>query len=162
MFKGEIWKAREDGLIARVVVARMFSTPGQTEAKLSPNDSVREPKNYKYLLLFIPNKTLVPVALQKPWHFFIFLNRLDKHEEIRWYKSLFTASQDIAEWGFRSFEYMDLTGYSDLEAAFDEIKAYLTKKKVCHKPVRRFMDDLVNIERGLPIIPRRRKAGISI
>jgi hypothetical protein len=149
MFKGEIRKAYEAQKIDRVVVARLFSRPGQKEPWASPHGYVREGKNYRYLLLFIPNKKEVPTA--SPNDYFIFLNRKDKQFEIRWYKSLFTASQDIAEWGFESYEIFDLTGHTDLGDAFNRLRKDLTDRKISIKPVRRFMDDLVNIERGLPM-----------
>jgi hypothetical protein len=151
MFKGEIKKSYEARRIDRVVVARLFSRSGQTEPKASPQGNVREGKNYRYLLLFIPNKKQVRAA--SPDNYFIFLNRIDKPYEIRWYKSLFTASQDIAEWGFESYEVFDLTEHADLEDAFSHLRKELTDRKISIKPVRRFMDELVNMERGRAIVP---------
>lgn len=148
MFKGEIKNANDAQTIERVFVARLLSRPGQTEAQLSPHGYVRENNNYRYLLLFIPNKGRVPVAIQTPKDYFIFLNRIDKPDEIRWYKSIFTASQDMAEWGFKSYEVFDLTGHADLEEAFGHLRKELTDRKISVKPVRRFMDDLVNRERA--------------
>jgi hypothetical protein len=162
MFKGQIENAYATKKIKRVVVLRLFLRPGQTEALLSPHDYVRENKNYRYLLIFIPDMKQVPVAVQTPKDYFIFLNRIDKPDQIRWYKSLFTASQDIAEWGFKSYEVFDLTEHADLEDAFGLLRRELTARKISIEPVRRFMDDLVNRERGLRIPSRRTKAGISI
>ncbi len=171
MLNGEIKKAYATQRIERVVVVRLFLRPGQTEALPSPHDYVRENKNYhyvrenknyRYLLLFIPDKKQVPVAVQTPKDYFIFLNRIDKPDEIRWYKSLFTASQDIAKWGFKSYEVFDLKEHADLEDAFGLLRRELTARKISINPVRRFMDDLVNRERGLRIASRRTKAGISI
>lgn len=162
MFKGEIKKAYEAQRIKRVIVARLFSKPGQTEPKLSPNGYVRENNNYRYLLLFIPGRKQDPTAIQTPKDYLIFRNRIDKPDEIRWYRTLFTASQDIAEWGFKSYEVFDLTGHADLEEAFGHLRRELTDRKISIMPVRRFMDDLVNRERGLRRLSRRKKTGISI
>lgn len=151
MFKGDIKNANESQKIKCVFVARLFYSPGQRDAELSRTGYVRENKNYRYLLLFIPDKSQVPVAIQTPEDYFIFLNRIDNPHAIHWYKTLFTASQDIAEWGFKSYEVLDLTGHADLEAAFGHLRKELTDRKISIKPVRRFIDDLVSGERGLPI-----------
>ncbi len=162
MFKGEIKAANEAKKIKRVVVVRLYSRPGQTDAKLSPNDYVREHDNYRYLLLFVPDQTRVPRAVQTPKDYFIFLNRLDKPDQIRWYKSLFTVSQDIEEWGFKSYEVFDLTGHADLEEAFSHLKKELSKRNIGYHPVKRFMEDLVNMDRGLPMLSGRKRPRIEI
>ncbi len=160
MFKGEIKRAYGARRIDRVIVARLFSRPGQREPTLSPDGNVRETKNYRYLLLFIPNKIQVPAA--SPNDYFIFLNRIDKPDAIRWYKSIFTVSQDIAEWGFDRYEVFDLTGHADLGDAFKQLRKELASRKIRLTPVKKFMEDLVNIDRGLPIRSRRRTKILGI
>lgn len=154
MFMGQIKKAKADGNIERVVVARLFSRNGQMDE--NPAHLVGEKycyereTQYKYLLVFIPDKK-VPKSDRKPWHYFIYINKMRNTEDIRWYKSLFTVSQDIARWGFGSFEFVDLAGHADIEDALDELRDYLSVRKITLKPVRRFLDDLANRERGYSV-----------
>lgn len=145
MFKGQVNAA----LFKRVFVLRFFFHPGQTEAKESPTEYIRENQNYRYLPILIPDMRMLPPDIPaSPFLYFVFLNRLDRPNELRWYRTLFTVSKDITDWGFRSFEFIDLSGHKDLGDAFDQLKCLLAAKKISLRPVRKFLDNLVEIERA--------------
>lgn len=143
MFKGQIKTKRL--MIERVIVARLFASPLQKAQILSPHGYAREPQ-YRYLLLFLP-KADIPASKLAPSDYFIFVNKADRPNEIRWYKSLFTVSQDITEWGFKSFDFIDLTEFEYLEDAFAELKRFVNRKKLSIKPAWEYLLQLSITER---------------
>ncbi|WP_172202758.1 hypothetical protein [Niveibacterium sp. COAC-50] len=122
---GEVESRFKEGSIKEVFVLRCYRNPALNRGDRSNRDI-----GLKYLVVFIPS-----VPNPTSYHYLLYRDRLALRREPRLFRTLFTVSKAMQEWGIREYSILDYAWCKSFEATFKEFSKSMRDRKV-------FIDDV--------------------
>lgn len=122
---GEVKSRYSERSIREVYVLRCCRNPALPRGGRANRDI-----GLKYLVVFIPS-----VPNPTSYHYLLYRDRNNQRDEPRLFRTLFTVSKAMHQWGILEYSILDYTSCPSFEAIFDKFSTTMRKRKV-------FIDDV--------------------